>query len=159
MKLLPLLTEIKIQDYNNPNFVKDLESAIEGTGSSFICTYVASAIKMLEGNRVKVYGFSNERNPKAIYFKDDDSPDEGHHFAVLDNRYIIDPWMYNNYVDYKTKKTFNRSVFDLNNPKDSNIIEYVYGDPKTWVNITNSIEDFNKLFPKGVVNLMKYSSI
>lgn len=157
MKLLPLLTELKISDYNNPKFINDLEAAIGSNGSSFICTYVASAIKMLEGDNVKIYGFSTGNNPKALYFKDEDI-DEGHHFAVLNDRYIIDPWIYNNYLDYERGKKFNRSVFDLRNSKDSQLIEYIYGDPKTWVNITNSVEDFKRLFPKSATQLMKYST-
>ena len=153
MKILNLLTEVNIEQYNSPKFVHDIESAIESNGSSFVCSYVASAIKMLGGNRVKVYGFSNERNPTATYFRDEDDPDEGHHFAVLDNRYIIDPWIYNNYQN--PSKTFNKDVFDLQNKNSDNLklIQSVYGDPKTWINITNSTPKFEQLFPKTVGEL------
>jgi len=83
--------------YDNPKFIELLEKTIEP--SSFICTYVASAIKMLEGDNVKIYGFSTTENPEAKYFVEEngEDSDEGHHFAVMNNRYIIDPWVYDNF--------------------------------------------------------------
>jgi len=103
--------------YDSPKIIGVLEKAIEP--SSFICTYVASAIKMLEGDKIKIYGFSTSENPEAKHFVEenggDSDEDEGHHFAVLDDKYIIDPWIYDNYIKYP--KTFGRSVFDLQKKK------------------------------------------
>ena len=134
--------------YNDKEFVKQIEESIEKDGSSFVCTFVASAIKMLEGKKVKIYGFSQKENPQALYFKDEDE-DEGHHFAVADDRYIIDAWIYNNFEDYSIGKKFNRSVFDLKNKNDKKIIKYLYGNRNNWTDITNRVEDFKKLFPKN----------
>jgi hypothetical protein len=133
--------------YDNKKFVKQIEESIEKDGSSFICTFVASAIKMLEGSKVKIYGFSQEENPQALYFKElDEDEEEGHHFAVADDRYIIDAWIFNN---FHGKSVFGRSVFDLENPNDNKIIEYVYGKKSNWTDITNRVGgDFEKLFPK-----------
>jgi hypothetical protein len=136
--------------YNDKEFVKQIEESIEKDGSSFVCTFVASAIKMLEGKKVKIYGFSQKENPQALYFKDEDEDeDEGHHFAVADDRYIIDAWIYNNFEDYSIGKKFNRSVFDLKNKNDKKIIKYLYGNRNNWTDITNRVEDFKKLFPKN----------
>jgi len=140
--------------YDNPNkLIKMIEKAIEP--SSFICTYVASAVKLLEGNNVKIYGFSSNENPESEYFFDDGS-DDGHHFVVMDNRYIIDPWIYNNFEDYNTNKNFNRSVFDLQNKNDEKIIKYLYGNRNKWTDITNKVEDFKDTFPNTYKELLEY---
>ena len=141
--------------YDNPELVEMIEKSIERDGTSFICTYVASAIQFLEGDNIKIYGFSIEENPEAVYFSEEEG-DEGHHFAVMNNRYIIDPWIYNNYEDYINKKLFNRSVFDLQNEKDEKIIKYLYGDRKNWTDITNNVQKFSILFPKTYKELLDY---
>ena len=125
--------------YDDPKIIKDIEERITKDGSSFICTYVASLVKKLEGDNVKIYGFSTYKNPEADYFVEleGEDSDDGHHFAVLDDRYIIDPWIYNNYKNYP--QTFNRSVFDLQSKDDEEIIKYVYGDKNNWVDITKEI--------------------
>lgn len=156
MKYLKIFEKFKHNEdinpyiFDNPILVNAIENAIEKDGSSFICSYVASAVKNLVPN-VKIYGFSADENPTSEYFKDDG--DDGHHFAVLNNRYIIDPWIYNNYEDYKSKKTFNRSVFDLKNKNDNNIIQYIYGDKNNWIDITKGFDDFKILFPKTYQDL------
>lgn len=132
--------------YNNSKFIELLEKTIEP--SSFICTYVASAIKMLEGDKIKIYGFSTSENPDATFFVEEngEDSDEGHHFAVMNNRYIIDPWVFDN---------FNRSVFDLQNKNDEEIIRYLYGDRNKWTDITNRVEPFEQLFPRTYKDLLK----
>ena len=140
--------------YDDSKVVKMIERAIEP--SSFICTYVASAIKMIEGDNIKIYGFSSEENPESQFFFDEESSEEGHHFAVMDDRYIIDPWIYDNYKDYKTKETFNRSVFDLKNKKDEKIIEMIYGDKSKWTDITEHVDKFENIFPTTYKSLLKH---
>lgn len=145
--------------YDNPKFVEVIENTIEEDGSSFICTYIASAVRMLEGDKVKIYGFSTEENPESTYFIEEngEDSDEGHHFAVMDDRYIIDPWIYNNYYDYPN--IFNRCVFDLLNKSDEEIIKYVYGDKTKWTDITDYIDkmnNFKKLFPKTYKKLLDF---
>lgn len=139
--------------YDNPKFVKMIEESIEKDGTSLICTFVASAVKMLEGDNVKIYGFNSEENPESEYFFDDE---EGHNFAVMNNRYIIDPWIYNNYENYEIEKTFDRSVFDLQNKNDEKIIRYLYGDENNWVDITNRIDNFKDIFPNTYEELLNY---
>jgi hypothetical protein len=133
--------------YDNPKLIEMLEKVIEP--SSFICSYVASAVKMLEGDKVKIYGFSTSENPYAKYFVEEngDDSDEGHHFAVMNNRYIIDPWVFDN---------FNRSVFDLQNKNDKEMIRYLYGDRNKWTDITNRVENFKDMFPKTYEKLLNY---
>ena len=138
--------------FDNPILVKMIEKAIEP--SSFICTYVALVVKMIEPDNIKIYGFSADNNPKAKYF--DGDGDDGHHFGVMNDRYIIDPWIYNNYEDYNTKKIFNRSVFDLQNNNDKEIIEYIYGDKNKWTDITNHVGDFKGMFKNTYKELIEF---
>lgn len=140
--------------YDNSKLVEMIEKVIEP--SSFICTYVASAVKMIEGDNIKIYGFSTSENPDAAYFVEEngDDSDEGHHFAVMNNRYIIDPWIFDNFSP--DGKTFNRSVFDLQNKNDEEIIKYIYGDRNKWTDITNGVEKFEDLFPKSYKDLIDY---
>lgn len=143
--------------YDNPKFIELLNKVIEP--SSFICTFVASAIKMLEVEKIKIYGFSTSENPESKYFveENDEDSDEGHHFAVMNNRYIIDPWIFDNYNDYPN--TFNRCVFDLQNKEDERIIRYLYGDRNKWTDITNNVKPFEQLFPKTYKDLLKWNKI
>jgi hypothetical protein len=74
----------------------------------------------------------------------------------MNDRYIIDPWIYNNYQDYESKINFNRSVFDLQNKDDKKIIKYLYGNKNNWVDITNSMKEFKDLFPRTYNELINY---
>ena len=133
--------------YDDPKLVEKIEEVIEP--SSFICSYVTSAVKMLEGDSIKIFGFSTSENPEATYFMEEygGECDEGHHFAVMNGRYIIDPWVYDN---------FDRSVFDLQNQKDKDIIRYIYGDKNKWTDITNRTDGFKQLFSKTYKTLIEY---
>lgn len=142
--------------FDDPSFVDEIEKAIEEDGTSLICTFVASAIKMLEAN-AKIYGFASGDNPDAVYFFDEDFPnsDEGHHFAVLNDRYIIDPWIYNNFTD-NYPNTFNRSVFDIESAEDEKMIKYLYGKRENWVDITDNVELFQGLLPETSKRLLDF---
>lgn len=141
--------------YDDKNLVGAIEDSIEKNKSSFICTFVAQAVKMLEGDRVKIYGFSTKKNPEAQYFVEENGIDdyEGHHFAVMDGRYIVDPWIYNNFYE---DGIFGRSVFDLQNKKDEEFIKYLYGDEDNWTDITNKLKGFEELFPLTYEELLDF---
>ena len=164
MKHIKLFENFSKKDpyiYDDKDFVDMIERTIEEDGS-FVCTFVASAIKMLEGDNVKIYGFSTEENPDSAYFLATEGEDsaEGHHFAVLNDRYILDPWIYDNFYDYP--KTFDRSVFDLQSKKDEDIIKFIYGDKNNWTDITKMIEEeypFKKFFHKYKELLDYYNNL
>jgi hypothetical protein len=136
--------------YDNPKLIEMLEMVIEP--SSFICTFIASAVKLLEGDNIKIYGFSTSENPDAQYFVEEngDDSDDGHHFAVMNDRYIIDPWVFDK---------FNRSVFDLKNQNDKDIVNYLYGDINKWTIITNRVEKFNDMFPTTYETLLNFHRV
>ncbi len=67
---------------------------------------------------------------------------EGHDFAVVDGRFIVDPWLvdvecpscvraFDGLVIGNIKLSEYKGVFDL--IEDSEFISYMYGDKSTWV--------------------------
>ena len=108
------------------------QSSFRKTGHSGVqCTGFACAIQdKLGKGRVKVVGFSDEANPGTVFggnkgFKEIAPQADGHDFAVLDDRYIIDPWL-TEFADSK------QGVFDLQDPGDAEAVRGIYGDPSRW---------------------------
>ena len=83
---IALKNEFSLAMYNDARFVTIFENLIEKECGTFYCTRVAAAVRMLEGNKVRIYGFSEAENPQAEYFNEGEESDEGHHFAVINDR-------------------------------------------------------------------------
>jgi hypothetical protein len=105
--------------------------------NNFHCETVAEVVKRIEGG--EIWGFSDDENPGTRHFSGDE--EDGHHFVVVANRYIVDPWML---------EPEGRSVFDLNAVSDKAIIKKLYGVRAKWTRIDNQRgytftkdEDFN----------------
>lgn len=107
-----------VNRWNDKKFVAKYEHLM----NNFHCETVAEVVKRLEGGQI--WGFSDEENPGTKYFSGDD--EDGHHFTVVDNRYIVDPWML---------EMEGRSVFDLDSSKDKTIIKKLYGQRSKWTRI------------------------
>ena len=87
------------------------------------CTGFACAIRNKLGDeRVKIYGFSDQKNPESEIAQGF----YGHDFAVVDGRYIVDPWV-NEIYDQPE-----RGVFDLQDPQDKADIRRLYGKEENW---------------------------
>jgi len=85
------------------------------------CADCAYYIRSLEPNTA-IYGFWSRENTGwagAILV-------DGHDFAVVDGRYIVDPWI------VETERLSDRAVFDLKNPVDQAEVRRLYGDRKSW---------------------------
>ena len=90
-------------------------------GRAASCADCAYYIRSLEPNTA-IYGFWSRRNASwagAIL-------QDGHDFAVVDGRYIVDPWI------METERLSDRAVFDLNDPMDQPEVQRLYGDRKSW---------------------------
>ena len=113
--------EIAELDAENPNREKG-PSIIRGSGQWFSCdSWADYVVKQLPG-RAKAYGFWCEDNPGTELEKFCD----GHTFAIVDNRYIVDGWIKN------VEALLPRSVFDMADPADSEIIQKYYGPRENW---------------------------
>lgn len=70
----------------------DIESQFPDGTSAVCCTdYAAQIFKALPG-RVQIFGFANEENPTSRVAREELHPG-GHDFAVVDGRFIVDPWV------------------------------------------------------------------
>lgn len=89
----------------------------------FICTNGAKYVVETLGEGA-VYGFYVTDNPTVT--DSEIISAEGHDFAVLRGRFIVDLWA--RHMVGITEK----SVFDLWDKKDFNVIKAMYGDPSKW---------------------------
>lgn len=70
----------------------DMHSVFVDGSSATVCTNYAIHVLRGLGDRVKIYGFANERNRNCRVVRDELHPG-GHDFALVDERYIVDPWI------------------------------------------------------------------
>ena len=112
-------------------FGEEGESIFPNTGYSGVqCTGYAYAIQgKLGKDRVKVVGFFDEGNGGTVFggrrYKEIDPIGDGHDFAIVDDRYIVDPWI----TEFGGSK---QGVFDLQDPSDEDAIRAIYGDSSNW---------------------------
>lgn len=101
-------------------------SFLSNGGSGLECTQYARLIwEKLGADRVKIYGFANKDNPYAGIVKMGLHPG-GHDFAVVDDRYIVDPW------PRLVKNAFSRIVFDMHDDNERHLALALYGDRPLW---------------------------
>lgn len=103
----------------------------EGRGSYFLsddssgvaCTGYARTIRSIFGpKRTELRGFMTWNNPESKIGQDC----EGHDFAIVDGRFIVDPWA-------AQVETYDRiGVFDLKNKRTAARVRKLYGDPAKW---------------------------
>ena len=119
-------TELK-KRWNDSAFVARYEPMMSG----YHCDTIAEIVKRLEPN-TKIVGFSDNDNPGTYYFSGDD--DDGHTFAIVDGRYIVDPWM---------NDPEHRAVWDLEAQEDADDIVRLFGNRATWHEV-NDIYRFTR---------------
>lgn len=81
------------------------------------CDECACAIVERHGGHY--VGFFTEDNPNRIAERC-----EGHAFAIVDERYLVDPWA----KDVMGQ----RAVYDLTSSVERTRVRELYGDPRTW---------------------------
>jgi hypothetical protein len=112
-------------------------SRFKGTAMSGTeCTGYACAMRQALGKRIKILGFSADENPDSSVA----AVAGGHDFALLDDRYIVDPWIRD--VEAMSQQT----VFDIQNPEDAAKIAELYGPQKAWQRVPKAekLADQNK---------------
>jgi hypothetical protein len=96
-------------------------SLLPDGGRASDCSDCAAFIRSVEPNAT-IYGFWSKDNPSWAGAKLQD----GHDFAVVDGRYIVDPWI------VETEALSDRAVFDLEDPKDAAEVTRLYGNRLKW---------------------------
>lgn len=105
--------------------IPGMESRLPGGGSGTCCTDYAELIYNAFPGRVEIWGFANESNPDCQIAKEQWHPG-GHDFAIVDHRFIVDPW------PRLVACTCMQMVFDLKDPYDAEKASKIYGSPKRW---------------------------
>jgi hypothetical protein len=111
-------------------------------GSSAVCCtdYARQISKKLPG-RVQIFGFANEDNPTSRVAIEELHPG-GHDFAVVDGRYVVDPWI--RLVLGETGPI----VFDMQDEQGAAEIARTYGPQSCWESMDQSSQMFFNR-PKG----------
>ncbi len=117
---------------------EDYYQKFKDTGiSDTLCTGYACEISKLYPGRTRLFGFNSEDNNKSAIAHDFG----GHDFAVLDNRFIVDPWI----PEITNGEYGKRSVFDLNDKRDNAIVNRLYGPRESWGEPNSALEKAHNL--------------
>lgn len=109
-------------------FDEEEERHVFPNGTDFyICSNWADLTRAYFGeDRVVVLGYLHEDNPTSAI----SAEYEGHDFALIDDRYIVDGWLTGGNLETKGRQT--PGFFDLENEADKAEIIRLYGDRSTW---------------------------
>lgn len=106
-------------------------------GQWFICTDWADYVRRAYGKRAKLYGFHTENNPAPGMENFD-----GHDFAVVDGRYIVDGWLPN------IEGLHHSAVIDMQDPAEKETVAKFYGNPKRWERATKREQQIDNESPE-----------
>lgn len=96
----------------------------DGT-SAVQCTNYAVQVFRAYPGRVRIVGFANEDNPTSKVAREEIHPG-GHDFAVLDARYLVDPWI--RLVACEAQQI----IYDMEDPTDAAVVLDTYGPQACW---------------------------
>ncbi|MBU2741478.1 hypothetical protein HAP67_07310, partial [Acidithiobacillus albertensis] len=98
-------------------------------GSITNCTNYARHIQQaLPAGAVQVVGFANDENSDCDVVREGWHPG-GHDFAIVDHRYLVDPWA------KLVAGVRQRIAYDLQDDQDAALVALTYGSPESWVEI------------------------
>lgn len=118
-----------------PDPKPDAYSELPNGGSGVCCTDYARLVAQRLPGRVEIYGFHNEDNPTSRVAREE-IHSGGHDFAVVDSRWLVDPWL------VLVASEGEQLVFDLLDPTDNTLIGDIYGPLECWS--THPIEEHLK---------------
>ena len=128
---IPTLEELQALTFPDNHTGDDCKVCSDGThghefpdrSSSVVCTNFARQVQKLYPKITKVVGFYTKSNPVDHH---EISKCEGHDFAVVNGRFIVDFWLRDVVGDVGP------CVFDIDDPASSEAIIHRYGDPQKW---------------------------
>ncbi|WP_321820872.1 MULTISPECIES: hypothetical protein [unclassified Burkholderia] len=110
-------------------------------GSITNCTGYAMRIYRALPDRAQIYGFENCDNPTSRVAREEIHPG-GHDFAVIDERYIVDPWV------RLVPGACSQICFDLADPVDAAFALDLYGPRACWTR-NEAAERFSRTLDPG----------
>ncbi|CAB3754099.1 hypothetical protein LMG29542_02248 [Paraburkholderia humisilvae] len=103
----------------------DMYSVFPDETSAITCTnYAVQVARKLKG-RTRIFGFANTDNPASRVAREEIHPG-GHDFAVVDDRYLVDPWI------RLVACASQQMCFDLQDSKDAALALDIYGSRACW---------------------------
>lgn len=103
------------------------QSLFPDGSSAICCTNHAVQVFRAYPGRVQIFGFANENNPTSRVAREEIHPG-GHDFAVLDGRYVVDPWI--RHVAGESEQF----VFDMHDA-DAALVLDIYGPRACWTHM------------------------
>jgi hypothetical protein len=110
-----------------------LESEFPDGSDAVRCTHYAMQIAKKYPERTQIFGFLNEANPDCEIVKRGLHPG-GHDFAVVDQRWLIDPWV------RLVCGAFHEIILDLDDREDAILALARYGGRENWKRMVGAEE-------------------
>lgn len=102
-----------------------MTSMMPDGSSATVCTNYAVHVGRAFPERTQIFGFANTNNPTSRVAREEIHPG-GHDFAVVDDRFLVDPWI--RLVAAEGDQIF----FDLEDEKDAVLVRDIYGPRECW---------------------------
>jgi hypothetical protein len=121
------MMEFEAHKAKNPGFAENGDYKVEmpDGSSTVVCTNYAIHIERTLPGRVQRAGFFCGAIPDCEFSKRDYA--EGHDFAIVDDRYLVDPWLKLVYDEADEPV-----VYDLQDPAQAAQAAAMYGDRSLW---------------------------
>lgn len=119
------LDEYEAMARSRGNNMPDATSRLANGGSAVCCTDYAAFIYQALPGRVQIVGFANVDNPTSRIAREAIHPG-GHDFALVDGRFLVDPW------PRLVPVAFEQMVFDLGHEGDASLVLDIYGPRDCW---------------------------
>lgn len=117
-----------------------MSSMMPDGSSATVCTNYAIHIGRALPDRTQIFGFSNNDNPTSRVAREEIHPG-GHDFALVDGRYLVDPWI--RLVACEGDQIF----FDLEDEQDAALVRDIYGPRECWKHMLLTEEAYRPSAP------------
>lgn len=124
----------------------DLESEFPDGTDAVRCTHYAMRIYRSFPRNTQIFGFTNAANPHCEFARQELHPG-GHDFAVVDDRWLIDPWVRH------VACAYDEIVYDMDDLADKALVIQRYGNKENWRHMTGAEEHVASLMQGA----MKYT--
>ncbi len=103
----------------------------DGTSVVFCTSFAIQVQRLLPDHHVIVVGFNNEDNNDCDAARE--KWGDGHDFAIVDDRYLVDPWA------RLVAGVRDQIVYDLEDAGDLSLVKKIYGLRKNWKTVREAI--------------------
>ncbi len=102
------------------------------------CTNYAIQIGKKFRRTTQIFGFENVNNPDCEFAQQRLHPG-GHDFAIVEERWLIDPWV------RLVRGAYQEIVYDLQDPVDAALVTKRYGKRENWKRMTRVEHEFKPI--------------